>query len=185
MPRGSRGEDALVGALSHPTRRTILRILAARVASPSEMAEEIGEPIGRVSHHVRWLAARGLIELVDTAPRRGAVEHYYRARSQPLLTDERWRELSAARRASLADRMLRDLWADVLDARQADALVEDDVHLTRTLLKLDDQGHRQLSDLLLEVVVRALEIEAESKARLGAGTGRPTELGVLHFRRPP
>lgn len=147
------------------------------------MADEMGEPIGRVSHHVRWLASRRCIELVSTAQRRGAVEHYYRARTQPLLSDQQWRELTTARRASLADLMLRDLWRDVLDARQANALVEDDVHLTRTLLALDEQGHRELSDLLVELVLKALEIEAGSKRRLGAASGRPTELGVLHFDR--
>jgi len=54
---------------------------------------------------------------------------------------------------------------------------------TRTLLTLDERGHGQLSDLLLDVVLRALEIEAESKRRLGTAPGRQTELGVLHFDR--
>jgi DNA-binding transcriptional ArsR family regulator len=183
MGRSSEDDDALVGALSHPTRRRILRILTDRTASPREMADEMALPIGRVSHHVRWLASRRCIELVSTAQRRGAIEHFYRARKHRVLTDAQWRELSAGRRASLADLMLRDLWRDVLDARQASALLDDDVHLTRTLLTLDERGHRQLSDLLLDVVLKALEIEAESKRRLGTAPGRQTELGVLHFER--
>jgi DNA-binding transcriptional ArsR family regulator len=168
-------------ALSHPTRRRILRIMRERKASPSEIADEMAEPIGRVSHHVRWLAARGYIELVGTAPRRGAVEHYYRAAADPLLTDEQWEKLPPARRAALAEVMLRDLWGDVLDARDAKRLTAPDVHLTRTLLTLDERGHRELSELLLDVVVRALDIEAASKERLGTKTGRETELGILHF----
>jgi hypothetical protein len=81
--------------------------------------------------------------------------------------------------------MLRDLWRDVLDASEVGTLTEDDVHLSRTLLTLDDHGHRQLSDMLAEVLRKALEIEAESTRRLGAATGRRTELGVLHFERAP
>jgi DNA-binding transcriptional ArsR family regulator len=185
MGSSSRREDALVGALSHPTRRKVLRILNARVASPSEMAEEMRQPLGTVSHHVRWLASHQCIELVSTAQRRGAVEHYYRATTHPLLTDEQWQGLSSARRASLAEVMLRDLWRDVLDAKEVDTLTEDDVHLSRTLLLLDDHGHQQLSDMLLEVLRKALEIEAESTRRLGGATGRRTELGLLHFERAP
>jgi DNA-binding transcriptional ArsR family regulator len=185
MGSSSRGEDALVRALSHPTRRKVLRILSARVASPREMAEEIRQPLGTVSHHVRWLASHQCIELVSTAQRRGAVEHYYRAMTHPLLTDEQWQALSGARRTSLAEVMLRDLWRDVLDAGDIGTLTQDDVHLTRTLLTLDDRGHRELSELLLEVVLRALDIEADSKKRLGAATARRTELGVLHFERAP
>ena len=158
-------------------------MLTDRTASPSEMADEMGEPIGRVSHHVRWLASRRCIELVRTAQRRGAVEHFYRARTHPVVTDEQWRELSTARRASLADVMLRDLWRDVLDARQASTLVDEDVHLSRTLLTLDERGHRELSDLLLDALMKALEIEAQSKRRLGDASGRRTELGLLHFER--
>jgi hypothetical protein len=122
---------------------------------------------------------------VSTAQRRGAVEHYYRATTHPLLTDEQWQGLSSARRAPLAELMLRDLWRDVLDATEVDTLTEDDVHLSRTLLRLDDRGHRQLSELLLEVLVKALEIEAESTKRLRDAPGRRTELGILHFDRAP
>ena len=36
-----------------------------------------GEPLGNVSYHVRQLEKAGLIELVATKQRRGALEHYY------------------------------------------------------------------------------------------------------------
>ena len=81
--------------------------------------------------------------------------------------------------------MLRDLWRDALDAHDAGTLTADDVHLTRTLLTVDDAGHRELSDLLLRALLKALEIEAESIARLGDEAGRQTELGILHFDRAP
>lgn len=179
----STAEDVLVRSLSHPTRRKVLRILSRRVASPSEMAAELRLPVGALSHHVRWLAAHDCITLVRTAQRRGAVEHYYRATSHPVLTDEQWRRVSARRRGSLAETMLRDLWNDLLDARDAETLTADDVHLTRTLLTLDDQGHRELSELLLSAVLRGLEIEADSIKRLDGADGRRTELGVVHFDR--
>src|SRR5215207_1908574 len=154
MPSSSVRDDVLVRALSHPTRRKVLRILSRGVASPTEMAAELNLPIGAVSHHVRWLASHDCIELVNTAQRRGAVEHYYRTTSHPVLTDEQWQGLSGERRGSLAEMMLRDLWRDALDAHDAGSLTADDVHLTRTLLTVDDAGHRELSDLLLSALLK-------------------------------
>lgn len=167
--------------LAHPTRRRILLIVAERVASPREMAEELGMPIGRISHHVRWLAARGFIELVRTEPRRGAVEHFYRSAVPPVLSDSEWRGLPADRRGELAGALLRDIWSDVLDAGEARAFDADDVHLSRTRLELDAQGRRDLAKALEDVVQVALRIQEESAERSGGRPGRASELAVLHF----
>ena len=67
-------------AVGHPLRARILEALAGEPRSPNELAVEFGEPLGNVSYHVTVLRKLGMAELVDTAPRRGAVEHYYRAR---------------------------------------------------------------------------------------------------------
>ena len=67
-------------AVGHPLRARILEALAGEPRSPNELAVEFGEPLGNVSYHVTVLRDLGMVELVDTAPRRGAVEHYYRAR---------------------------------------------------------------------------------------------------------
>ena len=66
----------MVKAFAHPLRLEILRSLGAR-ASPTELARKLGAPLGSVSYHVRVLADMGALELVDQAPRRGAIEHYY------------------------------------------------------------------------------------------------------------
>ena len=66
----------MVKAFAHPLRLEILRELGSR-ASPTELARQLGAPLGSVSYHVRVLADLGALELVDQAPRRGAIEHYY------------------------------------------------------------------------------------------------------------
>src|SRR5262245_8245332 len=66
-------------AYAHPVRARALMILGKRVASPKEIAEELGEPIGKVSYHIRDLRDTGLIELVETDASRGGVQHFYRA----------------------------------------------------------------------------------------------------------
>lgn len=135
-----------------------------------------------MSHHVRWLAGHDYLELVDTQPRRGAVEHFYRATLRPVVTDEAWSRLPPRRRRELADALLRDIWSDVLDAREADAWTAEDVHASRTLLRLDDQARRELGRALQEVVELALRLDRESAERAG-GEGRRSELAVLHFDR--
>jgi DNA-binding transcriptional ArsR family regulator len=45
--------------------------------SPNGLYVAAGEPLGNVSYHVRQLEKAGLVELVATKQRRGALEHYY------------------------------------------------------------------------------------------------------------
>lgn len=87
---------ALIGeTLLHPTKRAILAVFddgdEKQIWSPTGLAEEIDEPLGNVSYHVKDLAGivpprfdkpsrfadKPLLVLVDTRPRRGALEHFY------------------------------------------------------------------------------------------------------------
>jgi len=72
-------DQRLIKALGHPVRMRALQVLNTRVASPSELAKELDEPLGNVAYHVKILEENDAIELVRTAPVRGALEHFYRA----------------------------------------------------------------------------------------------------------
>jgi DNA-binding transcriptional ArsR family regulator len=82
-PGGDGHDERLGRALGHPLRHRLLRVLTDRVASPKELAAHLAEPLPNVSYHVRVLAELGCVELVRTVPRRGALEHYYRALMAP------------------------------------------------------------------------------------------------------
>ena len=74
--------DALaraVKALGHPLRVRALKAFGEATYSPNQLSELLNEPLSNVSYHVRTLVDYGTIELVDTAQRRGATEHFYRA----------------------------------------------------------------------------------------------------------
>jgi DNA-binding transcriptional ArsR family regulator len=73
-------DSRVVKAYAHPLRVEILRLLEDRVASPTELATELGAPLSNTSYHVRRLEELGLIELRGRILRRGAVEHRYAAR---------------------------------------------------------------------------------------------------------
>src|SRR3712207_5142385 len=106
-------DPRIAKALSHPMRARILVILNERVASPNEIAEMIGERLPNVSYHVRALQDLGCIELVDTAQRRGAIEHYYRAVVRPFFTDRDWKRLPRSGRQAISDAALQVIWSDV------------------------------------------------------------------------
>src|SRR6187397_2227073 len=89
-------DPRLAKALSHPMRTRILAILNERVASPNEIAEMIGERLPNVSYHVRALLELDCIELVSTAQRRGAIEHYYRALTRARLDESAFKKLPAS-----------------------------------------------------------------------------------------
>src|SRR3954451_8545985 len=112
-------DPRIAKALSHPMRAWILGILDERVASPNEIAEMIDERLPNVSYHVRALLELECIELVSTAQRRGAIEHYYRAVKRPFFSDRDWKKLPKSARQSISDKALQGIWADVSDAVRA------------------------------------------------------------------
>jgi DNA-binding transcriptional ArsR family regulator len=71
-------DDELLIALRHPLRRDILRAMAAQDSiSPRQISDELRQPLSNVSYHVRVLADCGVVTLVDTAPVRGSMQHFY------------------------------------------------------------------------------------------------------------
>ncbi|MBS1843097.1 MAG: helix-turn-helix transcriptional regulator [Actinobacteria bacterium] len=73
-----RAAAEIAKALSHPLRLAFIRMLRERrVLSPTEFSRETGEPLGNVSYHVKALSEAGVVDVAETKPRRGAVEHFY------------------------------------------------------------------------------------------------------------
>jgi DNA-binding transcriptional ArsR family regulator len=180
-------DQKLVRAIGHPLRLRLLTIFNERVASPSDLAAELGEPIGNVSYHTRILARLGCVELVRTKQVRGAVEHYYRAVVRPVFSDEDWAELPMSIRKSLAGAVLAEIADDISAAASQGGFDRDEVHLSRTPLTLDRKGWQDLNELLQGIYARALEIQAESASRLhsdGAEESEAALMALLLFEPP-
>jgi DNA-binding transcriptional ArsR family regulator len=172
-------DQRLVRAIGHPLRLRLLTIFNERVASPSDLAAELGEPIGNVSYHTRILARLGCVELVKTKQVRGAVEHYYRAVVRPVFSDDDWAQLPQSIRKSLAGAVLTEIADDMAASAGAGGFDRDEVHLSRTTVTLDDQGWQDLNEALQGTVERALEIQAESASRLSADGASDSEAAAL------
>jgi DNA-binding transcriptional ArsR family regulator len=185
-PAGETSEARIAKALAHPLRARILQSLGERVASPGDLALELGAPLGVVSYHVRMLRDYDCVELVRTEPVRGALQHFYRATARPSLGEGQWRTLPDALRGELIGAALGDVVGDLAAAADAGRLDDPEVVLTRTLLELDARGLKKLNKLLAKTLDQAAAIAAESAQR-GAGDSVGTELAVVHFKRagPP
>jgi hypothetical protein len=165
----------------------LLTIFNERVASPSDLAAELGEPIGNVSYHTRILARLGCVELVKTKQVRGAVEHYYRAVVRPVFSDDDWAELPLSIRKSLAGAVLTEIADDMGASASEGGFDRDEVHLSRTTLTLDQQGWQELNEALQELTEQAIEIQAQSAARLhsdGAADSEGAVLALMLFEPP-
>jgi DNA-binding transcriptional ArsR family regulator len=167
-PVGAGGVDQrLVKALAHELREEILTILNERMASPNELAKELEEGLSQVSYHVKVLKDYECITLVKTEPRRGAVEHYYRATSRPFLSDRSWHELPLTAREGLSAGLMQSIVRDAVAALEEGTFdAREDRHLSRTSLTLDEKGWRDLTKAMEGWLARVGKIQQESGTRL-------------------
>ncbi len=177
-------DEDVARALAHPLRQRILMLLEREVQTPLDLARSMNEPLNKIGYHVHALREAGCIELVRTEHRRGAVAHFYRPTSRAFLNDEQWSSLPVGIRRRLVAQTLSDLLSDAREAAETQGFDADDVHVSRTELALDEDGHAEIVALLNSTLDRALEIQSESLGRLaGAEASERTLLGLLHFYR--
>jgi DNA-binding transcriptional ArsR family regulator len=178
-------DSRLAKALAHPLRVQLLAALNEGVASPNELAKRLDEPLTNVSYHVRMLHELGTIELVETEPRRGALEHYYRAIVRPFFADREWKRLPRNARGSISDAVLQLVWEDAAEAIKSGLFDErEDRHLSRTVLMVDDEGWGELNELLVELIDRAMQIQADSATRASKDGGETFSVNLVMMTHP-
>lgn len=168
------------GVVSHPIRARALTILADREASPVEISRELGIGPSHVAYHVRILHGEGLIELTEETPRRGSIEHRYRAVFPPELTDEEYAALTAEERSKFSRLIFCFAAADASCAFSAGSFTDrPDHHISRMPLQVDEDGWAELRDLYEDTLRAVYEIKRDSGERLTKAGMRGT--AVLAF----
>ncbi|HET6997694.1 MAG TPA: winged helix-turn-helix domain-containing protein [Solirubrobacterales bacterium] len=177
----------LAKALAHPLRVRILTSLHKGVSSPNQLSQELGEPLGNVSYHVKTLLEYDCVELVKTEPRRGAVEHFYRATERTFFSDSDWEKIPASARKGITGSVLETIGQDATEALVSGTIdARTDSHISRTPLTLDDQGWSDITSLLADTLDKAIEIQEEAATRLSDSKSDAitTKLAMLHFETP-
>ncbi|MCW2987227.1 MAG: transcriptional regulator, ArsR family [Solirubrobacterales bacterium] len=175
-------DQRLVKALAHPLRIKILEILTERVASPNRLSGDLDAGLSHVAYHTRALDKCGCLELVDTAQRRGATEHFYKASPHSFIGDRIWRRVprillggvSGATLQSFMDRAVAALEAGTIDGR-------DDTMLYWMPVRLDEEGWEKVIAAMEETVDTVLAIQTESRGRLARQKGRGAISAIVGF----
>ncbi len=181
-------DQRLVKALAHPLRIKILEILSERVASPNWISGDLDAGLSHVAYHTRTLDKCGCLELVDTAQRRGATEHFYKASAHSFIGNRIWRRVprallggvSGATLQSFMDRAVAALEAGTIDGRE-------DTTLYWMPVLLDEQGWDKVTAAMEETVNKVLAVQAESQERLAKSKNRgaiSAIVGVASFETP-
>jgi hypothetical protein len=179
-------DQQVAHAINHPVRIDALAVFNERTASPSEIAKEAGKGVSQVGFHIHELLATGCIELVDTRPVRGAVEHFYRATLRPRISDEEWQAMPDDARLKIVALVFQAIVAEGLAALRAGKMEgDDDLHMAWRVMNLDEQGRRELAEEQAESLSRAEGIEARSANRLAEAdaTGTSTIVAAMGFDR--
>jgi DNA-binding transcriptional ArsR family regulator len=155
------------GVVAHPVRARALTILVDREASPVEIGRELGMDASHIAYHVRLLREGGLIELTEETPRRGSVEHRYRAVRPDEFTDEEYATLTVEER----NRHSRDIFcfaaADASCAFSSGSFGDrPDHHISRMAMQVDEKGWAELGALYSATLKEAYRIKAEARERL-------------------
>jgi DNA-binding transcriptional ArsR family regulator len=176
----------LIGAMVHPVRGKIIAALTDKPGlGAKDIAERLGEPIGKVRYHLRALVEADLIVVEEEPARRGVVEHRYRSRVTPALPTEVY--LSDDQTRAIALEVFRILFDDVTRSAQAGALWRrDDRWLARLWAEVDARGWKELGEIHERALEETRRVVEESSERLRAGEEEPIPVtsGFLMFEAP-
>lgn len=174
----------LMKGLSHKERAQCLSILSEREASPNELSELLNASLSKISYHVKVLNDFELIELVRAEPRRGAVEHFYRARQRAILPDDVWANIPRPMRQEITREVLGDALGDIGAAVEEGTFdARDDFVLSWIPALLDQQAWTELMGALVEFEERVIDAQAEASKRLAESgeEGIPATFALFGF----
>jgi len=181
-------DPRFIKALDHVLRQHILLAAVQGEVSPNELSKALDEGLSQIAYHVKVLRddCDGMIEETRREPRRGAVEHYYRATAKTLLPAKVWRRMKKGMRAVIGAGQASDLFNDLADALKAGKLQGAHDHIARTPLVLDAEGQRNVK-AIAERATREVEEEQRAAAdRMAKANGDGGEVmgysfGLLAF----
>jgi hypothetical protein len=165
-----------------------LHLLNEREASPNEMMDLLGVPLGNAAYHARVLEKCGCIEVVRTKQRRGAVEHFFRAVPRSYIGHQDWRKVPRSVREEVTGASLDSFMSRAIAALE-DGRIDDreDTTLNWMALAVDELGWAQVAEVLDEVRARLQAVHEQSRGRLAMTGEEATQMivGLAAFEAAP
>ena len=176
-------DQQMVRALAHPLRVEILRQLEEGPSGPKRLSDRMGERLGNVSYHMRVLLKCDCIELVETIPQRGAVEHIYRLKPNGAMGSRTWKAVPPALRTRYARTALADFTTRAVEALDAGTTESrEGSGVTWLPLNVDEQGWKELRGVLGNVEERFRAVADKSAERMESPRdGVPVIVAVAAF----
>jgi DNA-binding transcriptional ArsR family regulator len=163
----------LIKALSHPLREHVLAVLNEKIASTTEIGREIDLDVPAFYHHVEVLEELGFLERVESKQRRGAEEHFFRAKATILFDDRDWEKVPASVRTDIAGSQVSSILKDFIRALRSGAFgANPAVHNAWVPGIFDRLGWQESMALMSETLAKVIEIQKRSTERIAA-TGEP------------
>ena len=173
-------DQRLVRSLAHPLRVQILELLTDHVASPNTIANELETSLSDVAYHTRALDRYGALELVDTAQRRGATEHFYKATPGAFVGGPPWRKVPRSVRGGVSAATLQTFLDKAIAALEAGTLDEREDTVFRWMpLHLDEEGWKEVVSIMEEATKLMLAAHVRSQDRLKECGGEGTVSTVV------
>lgn len=175
-------DQELVRALSHPIRVSILETLQGRVASPTELSKEMDKSLGVVSYHTNTLVECGCLELVDTKPRRGALEHFFGVTPRSFIGHQDWRLAPLSVRGGITTAAVETFIEAAVAAIEAGTIdSRDDTTLSWMPMTVDDVGWGEIAEIMERTRQLLMGVHTRSAKRLTGAEGIPVIVGLAGF----
>ena len=159
-------DPTIAKAYAHPLRIQIMGLLDNRVASPSQIAAELGSSLSLTSYHVRQLASWKLVKLVRRRQVRGSVEHFYTAVVRPTLYDDAWATTPPIVKRAIIGGKIAQIGQEVRTAANAGGFDREDIHLSSTRAELSPEGWRTVAREFAALLERVDQLQEEEAAKL-------------------
>ena len=175
-PKSGQGEGDLHKALTHPIRVRILSAMERTgTSSPVRFANSTKgtdheADLNVVAYHFRVLDRMEVIECAGTRPRRGATEHIYRINPRSPVPD-------MLRATQLLQRI-----SGISGEEDPNAL--DEIPVAILPVEVDQQGQRELQQLMETMKSNLMELSEECRRRLAESHAESISMrvGLAAFR---
>lgn len=180
-------DPRLLKALVHPTRIYIMDVLSEGPNSPSGIQKRLPDiSLDVISKHIKILRDLGVIEMTEEVRKSGRfTEHIYRAVDWQYLDVEEWGAVEPKDRRAATTAILRVVSEDIgrafFEGRFDERM---DNHLSRSPLKLDEEGWDEVVDALEIALKSVLQAHDRSLERTEGAVDKLTDTTVVIMQFP-